>query len=676
MRYEFFTKLSIIGIAAVALSTVTVEFCHNFFLHMGLCLASPGLCLLLLNFIWTLVRNYWLHKQREKPLNQRKHKTFHKGETTNFLMQLIRFVATIKIFKVHLPVRIGWTLLWSASICFALSYRLGWIDSNPQPPAIWYKFGDQKPQYKRSLLITVQILKEIAPGRYLVTSVIDKQQIRRSYKKRYKKKRYSYKKKGHYKYTTHFKKNKNRRKKYKKKSRSNYRYHRKKKPLLKIRKKHKRKFRYRSYAQRWHTYSSSSVGSRKKQIVRNQIRAILSLKLNGVHSGCQIQMRYYGRGVAHYSKDKFMSAYLKRQNVSTMWRASARYHVLKLNCPAPELRTRLQQHLRSSLKTAVEDSAVRGLMYALLMGRSAYLPYQSRRSLAALGVLHLFAASGLHLGILFACLYIPLAMIFGRSHWISHGLALLPCLCLGWFCDWPISIARALCFLVLHAIFKIFYKRISRDHLLVMSGSGVLLIDPLSFIGVGSLLSFAAVTGILYGYPAMMSLWHSSNKAWRYLQSHCAVSISASFWTTPVVIVFFRLHAFAGSIFNLILVPIVGLALPFLYLAVLLSFFEPTLEISIYMLTWIGIGFQKMYILLCQPMIVDTGITFENRMPPVFWFSILAPLLLFTFYFWQRRWPEQDFWGRFFRKLVLVCFILLQLLLSLPGWLLWCWWML
>jgi ComEC/Rec2-related protein len=229
-----------------------------------------------------------------------------------------------------------------------------------------------------------------------------------------------------------------------------------------------------------------------------------------------------------------------------------------------------------------------GIALGMLTGKAGWMDRNTKTMATGLGILHLFAASGLHLGILYAVLYWPLSRLFGPE----HGLSTTPPLAIAglyvWLLDFPVSLVRAFFFVSLFALRSFVHRRITTiDHLL-NTALLTALFFPESMISLSALLSFSAVSGLLFLYEPINRLFHSNLKrqpvSWimripsligQFLRQQGQISFAASLPVTPWILLFFRSYAFLSPVANMIIVPMAGVLLPLLFFAVFSGFLIP-----------------------------------------------------------------------------------------------------
>ncbi|TGK08324.1 ComEC/Rec2 family competence protein [Leptospira selangorensis] len=255
------------------------------------------------------------------------------------------------------------------------------------------------------------------------------------------------------------------------------------------------------------------------------------------------------------------------------------------------------QKINQTLDRAEIQGRVREISLGLVLGDSKGLDKEFKKNAREGGILHLFAASGLHLGILIGCMFAVLKRIPFLGYYIPRILpvlfGLLYLACLGF----PISLARAWIFSAWILLQSLFFRKSKPADLLISSAGLVYIWDPVRSFGVSFLLSFGAVSGILLLLPIFQKCFPpiSEDKTiltrfigfWR---ENLLVSLSAGIGTLPSLIYYFGSYSFGSLGLNLILVPICGILLPLLYFSLILEsiylslFAQPVWKIVLFLL--------------------------------------------------------------------------------------------
>ena len=236
------------------------------------------------------------------------------------------------------------------------------------------------------------------------------------------------------------------------------------------------------------------------------------------------------------------------------------------------------------------------LTRALVLGEGRILPTEVRRTLAAGGISHLFAISGLHLGLIGLLSYRLLFYFYCRCPRLLEWqppqkilpLFIVPALLLYLiFTGDAVATRRAFALFTLGAVFLVWRYYVNPLMMLVSLAFMSLLINPLLLWQAGWQLSFSGAAGILLWRPVWQSRTISTLPGFlRYAMQLFLVTLSAMLTTFPLVVMHFHLAAPAGVLTNLICVPVVTLiALPVGMVGLLLFFFFPSLSMFLFHLS-------------------------------------------------------------------------------------------
>ncbi|MDX2478941.1 MAG: DNA internalization-related competence protein ComEC/Rec2 [Desulfuromusa sp.] len=232
-----------------------------------------------------------------------------------------------------------------------------------------------------------------------------------------------------------------------------------------------------------------------------------------------------------------------------------------------------------------EDRAT--LVRALVLGEGRIIPDRIRRTLAKSGISHLFAISGLHLGMIALLGYRLLLSFYRRFPRLLNWqppqralpLVLLPLL-LGYLLltGDAVSTRRAFALAAVGAVFLCWRYYVNPLLLLASLALLSLLANPLLFWQAGWQLSFTGAAGILLWRPLWQKQGSHLPLYLRYPLQLFFVTVAAMLATLPLVLINFHLFAPAGVFANLICVPIVTLlALPIGFSGLLFEPFFPQL---------------------------------------------------------------------------------------------------
>lgn len=212
------------------------------------------------------------------------------------------------------------------------------------------------------------------------------------------------------------------------------------------------------------------------------------------------------------------------------------------------------------------------LVRALLVGDQGGMSAELHDRLAACGIAHLFAISGMHLGLIGGFLYLLVLALYRRSQGLLLlapprrvlPLALLPLL-FGYllFSGAALSASRAFLVAAGGAVYLALSRQLQPLRALAAVAMVLLLLDPLALFEPGFQLSFAGAAGLLLFLPRWLPRITGWRRALRWLAALFLASLAATLTTLPLSLLHFHRFAPAAPLTNLWAVPLVaGLALP------------------------------------------------------------------------------------------------------------------
>lgn len=274
--------------------------------------------------------------------------------------------------------------------------------------------------------------------------------------------------------------------------------------------------------------------------------------------------------------------YLHSQRIPLRYQ---RGYVLETVRPAPasvrfyhRLATRMEQLLRAG--TPSTQPALTDIYIAMTLGKKSAMPDNQRATFLHSGTLHLFAISGLHIGIV-------AALLFGLLHllrlppalgpWVGLPLVYLYVQITG---ASPSAIRAWLMVLTLWGA-RACLRQPAAPAALVASAFLVLLWAPTQLWSAGFQLSYFVVAMLLlYGVPLARFLQHSLasrplnvpdtartrteqalRRARYWLLGSLAISLAATLGSTPLLLAHFGLFTPLAIVPNLVLVPLAALVL-------------------------------------------------------------------------------------------------------------------
>lgn len=217
------------------------------------------------------------------------------------------------------------------------------------------------------------------------------------------------------------------------------------------------------------------------------------------------------------------------------------------------------------------DGETAAVCYAMLTGNTEAVSEGTLQSFRNGGIAHVFAVSGLHIGVIYGALSLILGKI--RLHrGISAAIKIAVITLYAGVCGFSSSSVRALVMCSTSAISSCVYRKYDGWNSLSIAAVILLILNPLNLFGAGFTLSFAAVTGIIL-------LSSNLKRAFGFLpaklRSGLSVSLSAQFATAPALMASFGYVSAAGLFLNVIFVPVISLLYALLFVCATLGSFIP-----------------------------------------------------------------------------------------------------
>ncbi|MDA3901598.1 MAG: ComEC/Rec2 family competence protein [Spirochaetes bacterium] len=159
------------------------------------------------------------------------------------------------------------------------------------------------------------------------------------------------------------------------------------------------------------------------------------------------------------------------------------------------IRNRLQNSINDSLgKTFPQKQSA--LIKALLFGDKSHLSRKTLHTYKKAGLLHLLAASGMHIAIVSGSIFFILKLISRNKRFSLAGAAVTVLLYV-LITEVPVSLLRAAVMFWIYTIFTLCGKGKNALNALMLSATAIIIIDPSDLYSLGFHLSFGATLGIL-----------------------------------------------------------------------------------------------------------------------------------------------------------------------------------
>lgn len=248
------------------------------------------------------------------------------------------------------------------------------------------------------------------------------------------------------------------------------------------------------------------------------------------------------------------------------------------------------------------------LIKALAIGDKSGITNEQSKVLQKTGISHLIAISGLHIGLVFACVFVicnlflrPFTRLYQKV--ARQQIALIPALLAAVFyaslAGFAISTQRALLMLLIFCLSRFLARPMSLLQVLILTAVILVLVDPFSVLDQGFWLSFGAV--LVIGLSARNKSTKDVNSPTKSKKSGL-LSLQPRLWLgmMPLLALLFGQVSLVSPLVNFVLVPIFcGLLIPITLLGMLFinSFFSAPaiylLEQLAWIYTWIFAQLEK-----------------------------------------------------------------------------------
>ncbi len=216
-----------------------------------------------------------------------------------------------------------------------------------------------------------------------------------------------------------------------------------------------------------------------------------------------------------------------------------------------------QEYIRVTLLSFTDKLEVptshKAVFAAITFGETTFLDSSIRYSFSGIGIAHVLAVSGFHVGVV-AALIKMLFIGFGNNRW-GRSLKYLISILLIWGFAFTTGMSlptlRSSIMITLYFVAQLLSRNSDSYNNLFVAAFVLLLIDPWSFFNVGFQLSFIAVWFILYLYPRILLLISVRNPVIAVPWQWTAISLAAQVGTCALSIYYFREFSFLFIITNL-----------------------------------------------------------------------------------------------------------------------------
>ncbi|WP_338964321.1 ComEC/Rec2 family competence protein [Fusobacterium nucleatum] len=242
----------------------------------------------------------------------------------------------------------------------------------------------------------------------------------------------------------------------------------------------------------------------------------------------------------------------------------------------------LEKYLQTLFNRAEENYSygIRNINRAILLGDNTRIKKDLKDKIRYIGLSHIFAMSGLHIGLVIAIFYFIFKKTVKNKRLIE--ILLLVSITLYYFSvkESP-SFTRAYIMAVVYLLGKLFYEKIDLRKTLFVSAIISILINPIAIFSVSFQLSYGAMIAITYIFPYVRKINYKKFKILDYILFTSTIQI----FLIPITVYYFSTVQVLSLISNLIFLPLASFYITINYIALFLENFylsfllKPIIEI-------------------------------------------------------------------------------------------------
>ena len=244
-----------------------------------------------------------------------------------------------------------------------------------------------------------------------------------------------------------------------------------------------------------------------------------------------------------------------KQNFSFyLWSRGIRYHATQAYLYKPSPAFQCLQRYRNYFSQALtlKDVLASSIFQAILMGKKETLPRDQLQHFFHTGTMHLFAVSGLHVGVVSSFIFF-LCKLLLFPRWLKIIFTGISVLFYASLVGFSPSTVRASCMVFFVLLAQIVNRPIDIRAAFFNTIGLTLLLNPYALWDVGFQLSYGVVASILcIGIP----LAYASSRQHSTWQATCLISLCASAMSSLFSIYYWNLFSPWAFIANLVLIPL------------------------------------------------------------------------------------------------------------------------
>lgn len=236
----------------------------------------------------------------------------------------------------------------------------------------------------------------------------------------------------------------------------------------------------------------------------------------------------------------------------------------------------IRKEIRNALYENLDDDTA-AICYAMLIGETNDMDERALENFRFGGVAHIFAVSGLHIGLVYAILGGILKKL--RANKYAAALICISAIIFyAGICGFTLSSVRAVIMCAISILTRLIHVKRDGLNMLAAAVLVILFINPLNLFAIGFQLSVCAVGGI-FMFSSKCGNFLRKIKIPKKIADTAGASLGATAGTLPVMMAGFGYLSGAGILLNIIVVPVISLMFEIMFVAAIAAALMPPLGI-------------------------------------------------------------------------------------------------
>ena len=274
-------------------------------------------------------------------------------------------------------------------------------------------------------------------------------------------------------------------------------------------------------------------------------------------------------------------------------------------------------------------SEIGNFQKAIFLGDSSSISKDTLNRFKNSGTLHLFAVSGLHVGLLYIILNFSISFL-SKKRFFNEILVVFILFVYLNIVEFPPSAVRAFLMVACWQLSKVFFKKSNALSSLFLSAVFVLFLNPYLIMTIGFQLSYTVVLSILVIHLLTTKHIQVQKRNVNLIISYFLTSYAAFCGSTLLVFDNFQLIVPGAILINIIIIPFIFLSQIFIFTNLIISFF-----FDFSLINYIIEFLYKILLFVLDKFTLEniTFIKFDNKLGVNNVVHLIYPFLFFLFFY-------------------------------------------